>query len=578
MKPFLDLWPYLKSYRLHMLIVIFSTLVVTAMNLVNPWLVRSLVEIISDPNSERDVVIDGITRLTLGLISIFLVRAVFRFLTSYIAHVMAWNFVSDLRVALYGHLQYLSPRFYADRQTGELLTRVVKDTQDIEPVIAHYIPDLIVNVLLIVGVAAILFSLNPFLALLTMIPMPLLAIDGMFFGNRMKSWFKVASHRLGALSAVVQDNLTGIKEIQIFTQEQREHVRVNALSKRTTDDRLIALKLQAILQPTIELLAASGVVIIVWFGGHAVIDSGLKIEDLVAFILYLNIFYQPIIALSQMSEMFHAGLAGAERVSEVLNLVPDVLDGAKSIDPGRVKGEIVFNNVSFDYQPGAPTLRNVTLKIMPGQTLALVGPTGAGKTTIAHLIPRFYDPQQGSITIDGIDVRDIQLNALRSNISMVLQDVFLFTGSVRDNIRYSNPNASDEEVIRAAKAAHAHGFIEAMNDGYDTQIGERGVRLSGGQKQRLAIARAILKNAPILILDEATSAVDTETEAEIQEALTELMKNRTSIVIAHRLSTIRNADLIAVMNEGQVEQMGKHDELVIGNGLYARLHQASVAV
>jgi ATP-binding cassette, subfamily B, bacterial len=578
MKPILELWPYLKRYRLHMLIVILSTLGVTAVNLVNPWLVRSLVQIISDSNSDKVTILDAIARLTLGLIAIFLLRAVFRFLTSYIAHVMAWNFVNDLRVALYGHLQHLSPRFYADRQTGELLTRVIKDTQDIEPLIAHYIPDLIVNILLILGVAVILFSLNPFLALLTLIPMPLLAIDGVFFGNRMRSWFKLASRRLGALSAVVQDNLAGIKEIQIFTQEQREHGRVNTLSKLTTDDRLIALKLQAILQPTIELLASSGVVIIVWFGGHAVLNSGLKIEDLVAFILYLNIFYQPIVALSQMSEMLHTALAGADRVSEVLNLIPDVVDGPKSLDPGRVQGEIVFNNVSFDYRPGAPTLRNVSLTVKPGQTLALVGPTGAGKTTIASLIPRFYDPQQGSITIDGIDVRDIQLNVLRSNISMVLQDVFLFAGTVRDNIRYSNTNATDDEIIRAAKAAHAHEFIEAMSDGYDTQIGERGVRLSGGQKQRLAIARAILKNAPILIMDEATSAVDTETEAEIQEALTELMKNRTAIVIAHRLSTIRNADLIAVMNEGQIVQMGKHDELVEGNGLYARLHHASVAV
>lgn len=573
MKPLFQLWPHLKPYRWQMVVVILSTLGVTATNLINPWLVRGVVQIIGDQGNA-----EGLIGLTLGLIVVFAARALFRFLTAYVAHVMAWNLVGDLRVALYAHLQRLSPRFYADRQTGELLTRVIKDTQDIEPLIAHYIPDLIVNVLLLLGVAIILFSLNPVLALLTLIPMPLLVFSGIIFGGRMSGWFKIASQRLGALSAVVQDNLAGIKEIQIFTQEQREHGRVHVLSKRTTDDRLIALKLQAILHPTIELLSAAGVVIVVWFGGQAVSGAELALEDLVAFILYLGIFYQPIVALAQMSEMLHTAIAGAERVSEVLNLAPDVADSPQNHDPGRIRGEIVFNDVCFDYQPGAPTLRHVSFTVQPGQTLALVGPTGAGKSTIASLIPRFYDPQSGIITIDGVDTRDIQLSALRRNISMVLQDVFLFNGTVRDNIRYSAPGASDEAVEQAAKAAHAHEFIAAMPEGYDTIIGERGVRLSGGQKQRLAIARAVLKDAPILILDEATSAVDTETEAEIQQALSELLQGRTAIVIAHRLSTIRSADLIAVMEEGCVVQMGRHDELIRSGGLYARLHRASAAV
>lgn len=576
MQSLLKLWSFVRPYRSHMVIVIISTLGVTITNLIHPWLLRDVLNVLSA--EESDQTIDRIAQLALGLIVVFVLRALFRFVTSYMAHVMAWNVVNDLRIALYAHFQRLSPRFYADRQTGELLTRVVKDTSDIEPVIAHYIPDMIVNILLVIGVATILFSMSPFLAALTLIPMPLLLIDGIFFGGRMKKAFKAASRGLGNLSAVVQDNLTGIKEIQIFTQEPREEGRVSDLSTRTTDDRLIALKLQAIMAPSIELLASAGVVIVVWFGGGAAVRGDLSVEDLVAFILYLGMFYQPIVALAQMQEMLHAATAGAERVREVLDLEPDVDDIARPIDPGRVRGGIVFDNVCFDYQPGAPTLRNVSLTIKPGQTLALVGPTGAGKTTIAHLIPRFYDPQSGSITIDGNDVRDIRMSVLRQNISMVLQDVFLFNGSVRDNIRYSNPDATDEDIIRATKAANAHEFIMNMAEGYDTQIGERGVRLSGGQKQRIAIARAILKNAPILILDEATSAVDTETEAEIQEALNDLMKGRTSIVIAHRLSTIRNADLIAVMEEGCVVQMGKHADLVEQDGIYARLHQANVRV
>jgi ATP-binding cassette, subfamily B, bacterial len=576
MHSLLKLWSFLQPYRLHMVIVIISTLGVTITNLIHPWLVRDVLNVLGAEETEQ--AIDVLARLALGLAVVFVLRALCRFITSYIAHVMAWNVVNDLRIALYAHFQRLSPRFYADRQTGELLTRVVKDTMDVEPVIAHYIPDMIVNILLVVGVASILFSMSPFLALLTLIPMPLLLMDGLFFGKRMKKAFKLASQRLGTLSAVVQDNLTGIKEIQIFTQEPREEGRVSDLSTRTTDDRLIALKLQAIMFPSIELLAAAGIVIVVWFGGGAAVRGELTTEDLVAFILYLGMFYQPIVALAQMQEMLHAATAGAERVREVLDLQPDVADVAHPIEMEHIKGEIVFDKVCFDYQPGAPTLKNVSFTIKPGQTLALVGPTGAGKSTIASLIPRFYDPQSGSISIDGHDVRDIRMSVLRQNISMVLQDVFLFNGTVRDNIRYSNPNASDEEVIRATKAANAHNFIMNMAEGYETQIGERGVRLSGGQKQRIAIARAILKNAPILILDEATSAVDTETEAEIQEALTDLMKGRTSIVIAHRLSTIRNADLIAVMEEGCIVEMGKHGDLLQEGGVYARLHEASVRV
>jgi ABC-type multidrug transport system fused ATPase/permease subunit len=262
----------------------------------------------------------------------------------------------------------------------------------------------------------------------------------------------------------------------------------------------------------------------------------------------------------------------------VLDLEPDVKDSPRAVDLDHVAGEITFENVSFDYQDDAPTLRHVSLRVKPGQTLALVGPTGAGKSTIASLVPRFYDPQYGAVKIDGVDVRDIKLTTLRRNISMVLQDVFLFSGTVRDNIRYSNLNASDDEVIAAAKTANAHEFISSLPEGYDTQIGERGVKLSGGQKQRLAIARAVLKNAPILILDEATSAVDTQTEIEIQEALNELMKGRTSIVIAHRLSTICKADQIVVLDEGCIIETGKHDELVESDGLYTRLHEASLMV
>lgn len=566
------LLPFLRQFRLHMLVVILSAGGITAMNLINPWLVRELVQIIRTQTG--DTAKDRIVQLAVLLLVAFIARAVFRFLYSYIAHIMAYSFVNNLRVALYNHLQQLSARFFADRQTGEILKRVVSDTRDIEPLIAHYIPDMTVNVLLLVGVGIILFSLNARLALLTLLPMPLLLFSNIFLGNRMRRAMKDASSRLGKLTGVVQDNLVGIREIQLFTQEKREHQRIGTFSIEATSMLLYGLKMQAILTPSIELLTGIGLVVVVLFGGQATLNGEMPVEDLVAFFLYLNIFYQPITLMAQMNEMLHVAITGADHVVEVLDIKPDVDDAPDATDPGQLRGEVEFKNVFFEYNEHIPTLTNVSFKVMPGQMLALAGTTGAGKTTIASLLPRFYDVADGSVTIDGIDVRKMTISGLRSNISMVLQDVFLFNGSIADNIRYSNLSATDEDLINASKAARAHEFIMSLPDGYETQIGERGIKLSGGQKQRLAIARAVLKNAPILILDEATSAVDTETEAEIQEALNELMKGRTSIVIAHRLSTIKNADQIVVLEGGRIVERGRHQELIFGNGRYQRLHEA----
>jgi ABC-type multidrug transport system fused ATPase/permease subunit len=405
--------------------------------------------------------------------------------------------------------------------------------------------------------------------------MPLLLVSNLFFGKRMRTALKDSSRRLGRLSGVVQDNLVGIKEIQLFTQEQREYNRIHTESSDIIRERLYGLKMQAILMPSIEFLTGIGLVIVVVFGGQAALNGSMNVEDLVAFVLYLGMFYQPVTLMTQMNEILNVALAASDHVVEVLEIAPDVEDLPGCIEPGRLRGEVEFNNVCFEYNQHVPTLHDISFRVMPGQMLALAGATGAGKSTIASLLPRFYDVGAGSVTIDGIDVRQMSVRGLRSNISMVLQDVFLFNGTIRENIRYSNLAASDEEIVKAAKAARAHEFIMSLPDGYDTQIGERGVKLSGGQKQRLAIARAVLKDAPILILDEATSAVDTETEAEIQDALNELMKGRTSIVIAHRLSTIRHADQIIVLEAGRIVEQGRHQELIFGHGRYQRLHEAN---
>jgi ABC-type multidrug transport system fused ATPase/permease subunit len=573
MSSFRKLLPLLKPYRRRMALVIFSAIVITAMNLINPWLLRSLIQVVqtqTGPDAFHQVAV-----LAAIMLVTYFFRAIFRYCYSYVAHVVAYHVVGDVRVAVYAHLHNLSARFFSDRQTGELIKRVIQDSQDLEPLIAHFIPDMTTNVLVLIGVGVILFSLNPTLALLTMLPMPLLALSNFFFGKRMRQGFRDSSVRTGILVGAIQDNLVGIKEIQLFTQEQREHDRVNDLSTTAINVRLYALKMQGILVPTIEFLTGLGMVLIVLYGGYTALGGSLKVEDLVAFALYLSLFYQPINALVQMNEMFHVALTAAHHLVEVLDIPPDIDDEPGATDPGRLRGEVVFNDVSFEYNDKVPTLHNISFTVHPGETLALVGPTGAGKTTIASLLPRFYDVASGTITIDGKNVRDMTVSGLRDNISMVLQDVFLFNGTVAENIRYSNPTATDDDIVRSAVAARAHEFIMALPEGYNTQIGERGVKLSGGQKQRLAIARAVLKNAPILILDEATSSVDAETEAEIQEALNELMKGRTSLVIAHRLSTIRTANQIVVLDRGRIVEHGRHEELVYAHGRYQRLHEAN---
>lgn len=571
MKNFKSLAPYFKPYRWHMVIVVLSTLTVTSMSLISPWIIRDLIGTVAQDPAARET--DKINWYVAALVVAFSLRSLGLYLKSHVAHVLAWNLVSDVQSGVYRHLQTLSPGFYANRQTGELLSRVTSDTHDLEPVFAHTIPDGIVYTLMIVGVVFALMLLNPLLTILILLPMPLLAWAVKRFAHEEeKGWISALSN-LGQLRAKVQDNLSGMKEIQIFAQEPREGQMVHKLAKAHTDDRLYALKMQALIPTAVELAAGIGTILIVWIGGRQALNGDMPVQDLIAFLLYLGLLYEPIRVLAYMNEGFQTAMAGARRVSEMLALRPEVPDPENGVELERLQGQVAFEHVEFSYLPEIPVLKDITLSIKPGQVLALVGPTGAGKSTISSLVGRFYDPQGGRLLVDGIDAREIRLATLRRNISMVLQDVFLFNGTVRENIRFGKPEASDEEVLRAAQIANAHDFIMELADGYDTEIGERGIKLSGGQKQRLAIARAVLKDAPILILDEATSSIDTQTEADIQVALAELMKGRTSIVIAHRLSTIRDADIIAVIDEGKVTEIGRHNDLMDHSGLYRQLYE-----
>lgn len=572
MKPFRLVFRYTRNYTRYLALTVVSMLLLVGVQLLIPWIIKSLIETVTDPSAAVDSW-QIVTTLTLAAAGAFILRGFLQFMRSYMAHIAGWGVVAKIRKHLYEHLQRLSLRFYEDKQIGQLMSQVVNDSELLETLIAHAVPDVFVNLVTLVGVILVLGNINWRLLWLSLAPVPLVIVALRVYAKYVRPAFRFRQRELGDLNALLNENIAGIREIKAFTREEAELNKVGVRIDNYRNSLLKALRLMAIFSPFIEFTSSLGQLVVIFFGGRMAIQGTLPVSDLVAFFLYLEILYQPIRALSGAWENIQSALAGADRISELLDQDQEVRDqkhARRLAEP--VRGEIVFHDVSFSYDQEETVLDGINLTIPADQLVALVGPTGVGKSTLVSLIPRFYEVNQGRITLDGQDIRTIKLEDLRQQISMVLQDVYLFYGSVRENILFGRPDADESEVIAAAKVANAHEFILSLPNGYDTMIGERGVKLSGGQKQRISIARAVLKDAPILILDEATSSVDTETELLIQQALERLIVGRTTIVIAHRLSTIRNADKIVVLEGNQIDEIGLHDELIARDGLYKRLY------
>jgi ATP-binding cassette, subfamily B, bacterial len=514
-----------------------------------------------------------ILSVSIGLLLVYIMSMLLQFVVNYWGHKLGINIETDMRQELFQHVQKQSFRFFDNTKTGHIMSRITNDLFDLGELAHHGPEDLFISIMTFVGAFWIMLTINVKLALVTIIIVPFLVWLITVCNFKMnKAWDNMYG-KIADVNARVEDSVSGIRVVQSFTNEEFEITRFRTNNQKFRLAKLTAYKVMSFSLSGIFIMTRLMILIVLVYGAWLSFTGEMSYGELVGFILYVNVLFKPIDKISALMELYPKGMAGFKRFTELIDTVPDVKDEEDAVVVSSLRGDIVFDNVSFSYDDKKPVLTNIHLNITAGETVAFVGPSGAGKTTICSLIPRFYDVKDGSITVDGYDIRQLTKKSLRSQIGIVQQDVFLFTGTLRENIAYGMLQATENQIKEAARRAHLEEFIASLPDGYETQIGERGLKLSGGQKQRLAIARMFLKNPPILILDEATSALDTETEAIIQAALSELAKNRTTLVIAHRLATIRNADRIVVVTEDGIAEEGRHDELIERDGIFANLHR-----
>ncbi len=559
--------PYIGTFLLDM----FFAVLASAIALVIPLIVRYIT---SDVVYMQEGAKERIIQLGIVLVVLVIVQFISNYYIANVGHVMGAKMEYNMRAEIFAHYQKLSFSFFDDQKVGQLMSRITNDLFDITELLHHGPENIVISLIKIVGAFIILMGISKYLTAAAFIMLPLMFIYVFFLNRRMRKAFKANRQKVAEINSRTEDNLSGIRVVKSFANEDIEMAKFkegnDAFLKAKKNSYLYLGLFQSGM--TAFILLVNIVVIIT--GAVLISDGYVEIPDFIAFLLYINTFTEPIRVIVDFTEQFQNGYTGFERFTEILNIEPDIKDKEGAVDLTDVKGDILFEDVSFKYKDGAHrVLRHINLDIEAGSYVALVGSSGGGKTTLCSLIPRFYDVTNGSIKIDGKDIRDIKLKSLRDHIGIVQQDVYLFAGTVIENISYGKPGSTREEIIEAAKLANAHDFIMELPNGYDTDIGQRGIKLSGGQKQRLSIARVFLKNPPILIFDEATSALDNESENIVKESLEKLAKNRTTIVIAHRLSTVRNAERILVLTENGIEESGTHDELMAKNGIYAGLYK-----
>ena len=563
---------YYKPYMAIFLADMFFATISAGTALVIPLIVRYITGTLIYKDS--DTIIREILFILAGLLVLIAVDCYSRFFIGNYGHVMGAKMEYDMRRELFGHMQKLSFSFYDDAKVGKLMSRITTDLFDITELLHHGPENIILSLLKITGALVILSGISGWLTLAAFAVLPVMFIFAYFLNKKMRRAFRRNRETIAEINAQIEDNLSGIRVVKSFANEDIEMKKFGVGNDNFLKAKKDSYRYMGTFQSGVGSFTTLIQVSVIVVGAVLIANNSLDVSDLITFLLYISVFTEPIRTLVDFTEQFQNGYTGFERFSEIMDIVPEIRDREGARDIHNVKGSVEFDNVSFRYNDGiVNVLNNVNLNVEAGKYVALVGTSGGGKTTLCSLIPRFYDVTAGAVKIDGTDVRDITLGSLRRHIGVVQQDVYLFAGTIYDNILYGKPDASREEVIEAAKNANAHEFIMSFHDGYDTDIGQRGIKLSGGQKQRISIARVFLKNPPILIFDEATSALDNESERVVQNSLERLAKNRTTFVIAHRLSTIQNAEEILVLTENGIEETGTHEELIRKGGVYYSLYE-----